>query len=127
MFQVLSDLAILFLTQEFLLFIESPTKESVLPEVLPVNKIELAKLYMEEYRSLCLILSLIAIKLPMETLNERYYMWVCEYQLKMKGANEYLMYKKQTRITSATNKTVSSGKMLSVYNSDTNKQWVFLW
>ena len=37
------------------------------------------------------------------------------------------MYKKQTRISSATNKTVSSGKMLSVYNSDTDRHFWFLW
>ena len=44
--EILSDLAILFLTQEFMLYIENPVSESVLPEVLPVDTMELAKLYM---------------------------------------------------------------------------------
>ena len=92
MVQVVFDLAVLYLTQEFLIYIDSTETESILPKELPDSTMELVKLYLQEYRSIVLIVSIIGVRLPRVFLDEFYYTWLCDFNIKICASNEYMMY-----------------------------------
>lgn len=78
-----------------------------MPTELPTDLIELAQLYYREHTGYCLIIAIAFIRLTQRIFDEKFFIVLCEFMIKIGHSNQFLIHQKQLKISNATNKTIS--------------------
>jgi len=71
--------------------------------------------YFAKYRGPCLILALVCVKWPKQVIDEKFYNILCNFLHKLRVVQRGLLYDKNLRVSSTTNKTISEGKRVNIF------------
>jgi len=74
-----------------------------------------------------IIFLMLCIKMPTRFIDEKFYNVLCNFLHKLRHVQKCLLHNKVLKVTSATNKTISSGKFVNLEKGDCGSFWGTFW
>lgn len=67
------------------------------------------------------------VKSPKQFIDEKFYNVLCNFLHKISQTQKAILFRKNLKISKATNKTISEGKFLNIINGDVGRHWGMFW